>query len=788
MYWQGHRLEYLGYFDSIPLNGDSKRYRIELLSRTSGRRPPQVKTLYFSTNPCIISYLEDEPLSPIKGCEVTLNLLNINNQSPLSKFYSDTDDYWKIKIYSNWATVDVQLEFEGFLVQDTCEEIQTDIAHEVVLRFTDGLGLLKSINFYDANRIIGAYSETPRTVNCGFYAMKDDTNLPVYPAISANVARFIIYDSAHVSNPQPFDTLYVKIISTNLKNTVFNGVYLINKVESVSIGYHIYINEPILYDTNNNILSAELTFITPLDLNYKCKLSHILKVCLQNTGVNFETWISNKIQLNTPTYGDSDNIFDNIYIEPNSFSNNKVWDSCYDVLGKIFDKFKFTIFQGKGRWNIMRFTEFRFNQTLGGYTYDYSFENFTQFYQIEDLKSIGYGDDIEYGLLSSIIRPLKYRSDTYKYDQRDNLIINSDFFETGEPLGNNKSQYQDIIKFRNYKSKYWTFANDVIPDDFTIIEGYIDTDNFGNYNTYARYAEVAEGTFDEYHVRSRPIEINAGDKIDINFNISLTPIGYQTTTRFPVVLSDGTTNLAIANIDINGDPITQMEFTAVTQRIFKFSENTTGRQVHSISMSAIAPISGLLTIYLPRGFEEAPQRRMAFKDFKITISPAIISNSTIINQIDKSINNNSLKNIEEYESKVGDTPRNFVSGTLYIFGVDTDGTRLRTVNWREKASGIYKSVAKIINTQVLLYLSKNRCKLEGKILLTNGVSKNIINPSFLINYQKMPGLKFIFGKMDINLKEDFTTCTLYEICKTDEASIDLDEMFNNSFNYTYQSK
>jgi hypothetical protein len=92
---------------------------------------------------CIQSWVKDEPLKGIKGCQLIVNLVN-DGSLPLTTFYSDEDNTFKVEFVAGGTVI-----FVGFLVQDDCQEDLIDYSHIVSLSFTDNLGLLKDVTVSD---------------------------------------------------------------------------------------------------------------------------------------------------------------------------------------------------------------------------------------------------------------------------------------------------------------------------------------------------------------------------------------------------------------------------------------------------------------------------------------------------------------------------------------------------------------------------------------------------------------------------------------------------------------
>lgn len=802
MYWNNYQLAYTGGFSSIENHvRPSVDYTIEIYKKYINGDPPIVAPIVFGKDPCIISYLDDDIINSIKGCEVTLNLLNIDNTLPLSTFYSDSDDEWKVLILADGVS-----EFEGFLIQDACQEIQTDIAHVITLRFTDGLGLLKNISFDQAFKLTANNLTSPRVRLCQISAIPDSypfTN--VYPSVNTDTACFLLFNASGL-NIQKFDTLYVNILDTDINLTAYNGIYTVNEVVQLGANkFRVHVDEPITR-LQDIAVDAEICCITHEDINVACPILHILKSCLHNTGLKLDTYLSSQLIVEDSA-GESNEILENVLIEPNSYSNNGSYESCYDVLSSILDRFNLAVFQGFHRWNIFRFYEKRFVNSFDGYRYSYDYTQRFNVSNLEGYLTIGNQTDIEYGLLSTIIRPKSYVLDEYNFEQRDKLVINSDFLETDGPKGNFTYYPASPVLQRAWHSKYWRRPNGSRPQSAYILDTYIEEDNFKSYNRFVRYLNVdrlqALGDVDIYYLKSQPIDVNYGDKISISFSFSF-DVYYEDGTlamRFPVIITDGTNTFYLSNT--LGPDDNKEGFTTDQNEIFLFTTKMTDR-VFSVSMSATSISEGKLYIYLPRGIDQTLSTPaglffnpyIGYKDIEIKVEPFIIGNATAKNQYNKVSGNLSLKNDVRIESLVSDSPRNFLQGALFTKYFEATGVRTRTKNWKENSLSEFHTIQRVTSSQRMVYYYKNRQKLEGKYLAATdlytdfvGTKERILNPAFFISLPTIyNGKEYIFGKMDINLKENNVDCTMYEIVSEDDPGENIDSVFNNLFTYTYNTK
>ena len=100
----------------------------------------------------------DERNPEIKGCSVDIDLLNVEGNFPLSNFYSNEDNTFKIIHYKG-----TDITFVGFMVYDDCAEVQLDTTHNISISANDALGLLKNVPLnqsFKTFNIINIYLDT----------------------------------------------------------------------------------------------------------------------------------------------------------------------------------------------------------------------------------------------------------------------------------------------------------------------------------------------------------------------------------------------------------------------------------------------------------------------------------------------------------------------------------------------------------------------------------------------------------------------------------------------------
>jgi hypothetical protein len=109
-----------------------------------------VTDLTGAPDPFLLNYESGDQsiINPIRASECTVNFYN-DGTTPLTTFYSEDDEAWKIEFYCDDPLPDIVL-WKGFLIQDDCREIFQDPPHQIQLKGTDNLALLKDIPFNEA--------------------------------------------------------------------------------------------------------------------------------------------------------------------------------------------------------------------------------------------------------------------------------------------------------------------------------------------------------------------------------------------------------------------------------------------------------------------------------------------------------------------------------------------------------------------------------------------------------------------------------------------------------------
>lgn len=331
--------------------------------------------------PVLHKWSEDNPVAAIKGSSLTMNLVNENGNLPLTSFFSTESNTFLVKFYHG-----SDLKFTGYLVQEDHSEIIVDYTHEIQLSATDNLGLLKDVSLLDAARLWGERTEITTYIN-----------------------RLSNYTFSVTAVPPSFTVASgdsIEVLITDPDGVPYNGTYL---VETVAITGGVitemqvteFIPLPLGFGVG---FTGSVTLVKPVDITQRLPIASFLRLCLLSTSLELNTHVYANIIENDVTLP---RFLEETYLSGNYFSSGNNWQDCYQVLEIILGRFGCTLFQANGVWNIVRWKELRYYDSLiPGFRYDKDFEYFLA-YVFDTTQSISINatapDSIE--LLSAVNIP-----------------------------------------------------------------------------------------------------------------------------------------------------------------------------------------------------------------------------------------------------------------------------------------------------------------------------------------------------------------------------------------------
>lgn len=695
------------------------------------------------------SWAPDEPKAPIKGCVLEGELVNIEGSFPLSNLYSNEDDTFLIKLFTN-----TDLKFIGYLVQDDCAEILADFTHPLKFSATDNLGLLKDVPL--GNKTVDDYSVTI--------------------TYSSNNTFNIISGTASV---QSGDTIIIQTGTIAGSYTVIAADYPTSN--------SVQVTPDILFFAGSENVDINVTRIEILLGRYT--LADIIKYCLHPTNLLLNCNVYSQLIPVGYTVG---RWLEDTIIDSNTFDTGDSFQDCNAVLETILKRFRASLLQVNGVWNIIRWDELRYyNNALPGYEYD-SDMVYVQDIVLDSEITIGTGSDIETGIISSILRPFKVVKETFMYKQPSNLLRNSDFKNLG-PLITSYVVGSDT--YYEYQMPDWEQAYEWTSGGNGYIQSAADRFIRIIYNSYNeeidRYGVVSgpTGFSNPSAIQGFPIEVNIGDRIrygfsfktsdskagpwvsifNINLKVSLTATPRPSNTRYLNAqgqwLPYGTYGGSVPGIP------------GAASLWYLYHQTTDGGNTNewqSVQVeSEPIPFNGLLIIKLAQAsvaLDESHYKNIQLEVFNFS--------SDKIGQTHTESQPPVINNRQDEEIQVDDSPGNVIAGTLFL-ETFTDPLQDRTNLW-QRAIGFSETyrLGQISTFDELIYRSVPRTKLEGNIL-------SLLNPLNVIKYNPDTDKNFIFGMCDNDTKYGYTNGTLWELYDDTEA-----DTFSQDykFNYLYQKK
>lgn len=711
----------------------------------------------------IHNYDTDEPKPPIKGSSLQITLVNEGN-FPLTSIYSIDDEEYKARLIWHYTT-DVVM-FEGFIVQDDCSELMADWNHEITIAANDNLGLLKDVSL----------DKAPASYDLLFISTEE------YSILTGGGDTAVI-----------FSTGFGNSLSIGDKITLDGeGPYEIRDLQQGSGPTGLW-NAYLVEDLASAGPVTEDVGVYRSSLLEKITLLSVVKRCLSATGLELNTRIFSNINEIT-TAENTVRFFEQTLIDPQTFYEGDKYDDCYTVLEKLFTRYNCTLFQAKGTWNIIRWPEIRYYDfNVPGTEYDPDFLTLGNAHlngRITDGETVifaGYPKFIigvdehtvaETGLLQRITRPFQFTKETFNYRQPDELLRNGNLQQLGSQITTyTEGEGEDLRTITEYNAPWWYYT-DASPTSSGVngpAEYFIRVvqDNLGN--EIERYMVVKNND-----VHSYQIEVNAGDIIRFSF-------GVKTTDNFSTIivylrLTDGT-NIVFANEDPADPWRTTVGYNASTSI-------EPGQWSGVEAETKPIPFDGLLTVYL-RALSSDGNGENCYNDIRLEVITSINASTKIIGHTHTSEQNPNTKNNDEHEIFVDNTQRNSIAGTLYLN--ELNGLLQKRCNlWKRATYTEQKRLGEIITQENLFIRKEARMILEGTCY---GLTSNIVaSPGVhdhvsmlnILRYTHFPEFNYIFGRLEVDYRNNKFSGTLFEMYKDNEQDSDL--TYSYTFEFLYDSK
>lgn len=741
-------LKYTSSFDSIRTNS---RYIVNIYQDSYTEQP---MSILLAATPIVQEWQEDDPLAPIKGSTLTINLTTSGGLSLLD-FYSDNDNEYRVKFIDETTSITL---FDGFIQQDDCSEVQLDFIHTITLTATDNLGTIKDINLSRAAELFGDVIAVGG-IPCQFttvaingvngIAINYGALWPVNPGQTFTVdgQTFTMVTNLGEYDITPFEW-WIEVVE-NVTGLI-NGTFVVSYQEVVSLDGYIPL----------------ITFI---------------KLCLRSTYVqNMGLNVYNHI---TPSDGEiflatfQTRVFEDVTLLANTFLNNNEYMSCYEVLEIIMKRFNMSCFQSLGSWWIVRypdlFLDFEEDQTvLDYYNYNSDFV-FVDLLQINKSFVIDSNDKVETGLLKSIIRPYRRTLETFNYVQPEDLLCNSTFTDLG-PLINTFTTGGDTV--REYEANCW--YEYLLPFDY-----YIRTITDSSNKEIERYFAI-EASFLSGGAKSQDIILKQGDTFEFSFSIRTDfATGSGFLYRFILPITDGTTTYYLDN---NGDWSPTSGIFTLT---YASSGNASDWSVVTKKAKAV-PFDCVMNIVL-----NATGGYNHWKDLRLTLNFEIAGQGLVNGHTHNASQSRKLNNVNDVEIFIDNSERASISGTLFLTsqsGIIQD----KCTTW-EFGSGyntgfpgvVYNNLGQLITETYMFQRYIPRTKFNGNLLSIKNDNGLLSNLAIFSNEFAGDLLhnKMLFGSVAIDYKNDSAEFTMWEVFNSETDYINnFDDFTSYLFNILYQ--
>lgn len=728
-------VKYQSTFDPVDINGVSPVYTVKILKKAW---VGNIQSFTVGATPVRHLWQTDDPRAPIKGSSLLLNIIN-RGSVPLSAFYDNEDDGFKIQL---WRLN--QLLFEGFVVQDESSEPLADVTHELKLSATDNLGLLKAVPLDQAPVIY----------------------IPQFSSVEPFYSVF-----GHTFVPSAVFSANLQVGSRiTITGTTVDGVYTVGAITPSSPNPIITLNE--IIQSSVGVETGTILVEAPTVFQQRMTLLSLIQSCLTTTGLELETRIYANIQETTQSA--TETFLKQTIVDSQTFlKNDRDYDDCYSVLTKILDRFNLTLFQAEGVWNIVRWDELRYyNNLIPGYAFSPLFILQGNVALNGALLSGREQTSREKTFLEEkVARPYKYVKETFNYKQPQQLLRNYNFQE----LGALRTQYTsgagvNLITTYEYDFPWWIDNPVSVGTAVSFIRvrrNYVGVE-------IERYVVVKEDD-----IMSYKIEVNQGDTFTWSYrfktNVSQAgPISYSLTVR----LTDGTTTKYLR------------EPTSATPgwqngpgwaNPIPTGENT--NEWHTVEITADShpiPFDGLLYVYLEM-LTLVPSNETHFSDLRFNYTPLVNQSTKIIGHTHTDSQVLNIKNKEDEEIHIDDSPRNSIVGTLFTNTL-TGVLQTKTLLWTRGHLSEAKKAGEIITFEVLFNNRVPRTILDGTLYS----DQDIVSMLSVFTHTWFPGKYFAWGTLEIDYRHKLLTGTLWERWRDGEVDADLTDSY--LFNYLYDLK
>lgn len=515
-------------------------------------------------------------------------------------------------------------------------------------------------------------------------------------------------------------------------------------------------------------------------------LLDIIKHCIYCTGLELDTNLYENLHENDQI---GDKIFPGLTsINMEVFLNGENWDDCYTVLEKILGLYHLSLFQSNGVWNIVRWHEARYYLgAIPGIQYDKAMV-LQGSITLDDTLSMGApapsvtpgNSNNPIAMHNRILRPFKFSKYTLNY-KLPTAFKNADF----KILGNLLRQYtqgsgSSMRTIYEYEAPFWSVYQFFQQTLFIRVE----KDSYGY--EIERYIVVKGFSTVPYTAAvSSPIEVSENDEIIVSFGCrAFTPF---TNTYFALTVNN--TVPSTFRLFANGTDGVGGTDPWQNSASWLYQNSPSGSWFNASITPTKIPADGLLSFFLASMTSgTAMGQETHYRDIRIEYKPKINDSTIVTGHYHKNEQTELIKNNEDAEIFLDDTPKNGIYSTTMNYGQDIGLLHKRTFLWhRGHISPTVEAVkvGQIISNETEFWRLNPRTILEGTV---DGISTANNHVSMLTRwtYDQMPGLNFLAGKLSIDYRNNQITGTFWEMYKDNEQYIDLAGVYN--FQYLYKQQ
>jgi len=581
--------------------------------------------------------------------------------------------------------------------------------------------------------------------------------------------------------------------------TIFNVPYTISNIgnEDVLFGWPVTVVQDVI-DAPLTITFVE--WYVPSTINGYLPLKEFFKISLQSLGLGLGARVYSQL---FPIGGSTGRWLDDTYVLGESFLQDDEWLSCYEILERILNRFRASLFQCNGFWTIVRWGElWRYTTvegaTIPGYVYNVNWDYVTTTDSIQNFH-FGDGTDCETGVLRSINRPLNFVQETFNYVQPESLLCNYNL----QKLGALYQQYEDVPNQKmvyQYFAECWTNSHLFPIPPYPKILIAIEYENNPASEQFGvevnRYMVISgpNGASLSLGAESAPIQINKGDVVEFSFSWrSDVDYDFYTTVQWRIFLQNGGVVYGLENDTVFGD--TQTNTTGrwanytTSQITYIFDANNDANEWQNVTIrAAAAPIDGLIYINLPQFPRISPDYTTHIQNMQLNIKFNADSSLTTIGQqhTDTQTPQKVIKNNEQTDIFLDDSPRASISGTLFL-EYEVNGLRTRTGKWNYTGASLEYSIGQLVTIEQLFQRWYPKDIYNGTTTYIKNELGWIINPMSVFLDGQVPELKrYVTGSLSVDYKNSACDFTIYELDNSDRTMAEFNTSNLYEFNYLYE--